>query len=328
VNAAKSAIPNAGSVADSLVSASKNLGNVTGSAAIANGANALSSIATSASTASTAFASPSSLIKNASATEGLAKSASAAASGLLSSTASSLASGLGKLPGGAGAVSAVTNLGASALPDIPGTGDLKGAIGELATNALNGLGNLTPNTSNLLNNLTSNAGGLKSLLSAGIPAGAASQLQSALSSIAGAGSGIKIPSIALNTVDRSSITAAVTSQLGDPAIPIPTFGEISEETKGKVATIETDRIKFAEELDELSKELDKAEYLRDVAFNEYDNLRNNLPPGDPQIAQWKARYEIGIMTVESVEEKIKELNQKYPNVAVATIPTASTTSAG
>jgi hypothetical protein len=278
----------------------------------------LNSIATTVTTAATAFASPSTLAKNAGTLDGLAQTATKTASGLLSSSASSIASGLSNLPGGAGAVSSVTNLAKGALPSLPGTDTLKDAISGLSTNALTGLSNQASGLADgLMSKLGSQAGGLTSLLSSGLPSGAASQLQNALGSVASAGSGIKVPSIALNTTDRSSISAAVSSQLGDPDIPAPRFGEVDEAAKGKVEDFESQKLEFILETGRIVSERNRAEAKVAQELDKYLNAQNNLPPGDSQISSAKANYDSALAEVQKLSDELTKLDEKFPAIALA-----------
>jgi len=307
-------IPNTGSIASSLIDASKSLSSVTGKASFNPDISSLSSVAKAGSTAAIAFASPSSL------TGSLSKSAGALKSGV--GSVSTLASGLTNMPGGASAVSSITNLAKGAIPSIPGVSTLKSAMDGLSTGGMNNLGNtLTAGASNLIGGALSQAGGLTSLLTKGLPAGAASALQSAMSSVASAGSGIKVPSIAVNTTDRSAIASAVTSQLGDPDIPPPKFGEIDEATKGKIEELAKATTDYLEQnsglVDELASAMDKMEkYLE-----EYLTLEDSLPEGDPQILTAKSQYENSVIAVQDIRDKQKKLLESNPGFAIASTGT-------
>lgn len=315
--AAKTALPNAGSVADSLIQASSALGSVTGTSSVMNVSSQLTSVAKIADTASTAFASPSSLLSTANATAGLGKTASNIASGLVTSGVSAVASGLSKLPGGQAAAGAITNLAKGGLPELPGAGTLKDAITGAAATAMTGINQLSGDAAALLKKAEDPIGGLKGLLSAGLPAGAASQLESAMSSLASAGSGIKIPSIGLNTTDRTSIADAVTSQLGDPDIPAPNFGEIDEATEGLVADIEQQKFDYIIAQGELLVEISKLEAEITENLDAYLTAQFDYPPGDPAIDEAKAAYDESIIAWEEKQQELKDLDQEYPAIAAA-----------
>jgi hypothetical protein len=282
-------LPSAGSIADSLVgAASKNIGNVT--ATVVNAATNVSSGATDIVTAT--FSDASSLVKNpVAAADSLLNSAKTTASGITSSLAGGIASGINNLPGGANAVSSITNLAKGNVPNLPGTADLKNALQGGATNLINNIGSSISNKANdLLNNSLGKVGGLASLIPKGLPSGAAAQLQSALGSIAAAGSGVKIPSIGINTTDRTSITGAVTSQLDDPAIPVPKFGEVDEFAKGKVDSLEQEREELQQKVNTAGKEFTAALDKRDKAQKKLDKARKKLPQGDPAIEAAQQEY--------------------------------------
>jgi len=307
-------LPNTGSVADSLVQASKSFNKVAGSS-ISPNVGGLSDIAKSAGAAATAFASNSTLTKG---VGSLSAAATSAATGLLSSTSSSFASGLSSLPGGVGAIASVTNLAKGAIPSLPGTGDLKSTIAGAATNALNGIGSqLKGGAAGLLSKVSGAGGGLTAALTAGLPSGAASELQSALGSIASTGSGIKVPSIALNTTDRGSINAAVVNQLGDPDIPAPNFGEIDEATEGKVDDLIAQRSEYISEQSELTKVRGEIEFKISEQLDKYLTAQSSYPPGDPAITSAKAGYDAAIAEWEQIKEEITKLDEKYPSIALA-----------
>ena len=320
LNQAKSILPNAGSVADSLVKASSSLGSVTGNNALASVTGKLSAVSKTATTVATAFASPSSLTSSLTSAQGLAQTASNIKSGLISTVNSSVASGLSKLPGGQGMASAVTNLATGALPSLPGTETLKDAITGSFNKALTGVDNLTKDATDLLSKATSSVDGLKGLLSAGLPAGAASELQSAMSSLASPGSGIKIPSVGFNTTDRSTITEAVTSQLGDPGIPTPTFGEIDEAAEGAIDDIEQQKIDYIAETSILTKERVAAEVTIEEKLDAYLTAQFNYPAGDPAIDEAKDEYDAAIEEWEIIIEQIDDLPNQYPAIASSTTP--------
>jgi len=312
-------LPSGGSVADSLVKAagvpgSSSLGSLTSA-----GKDLLTSAGKSAQTVATAFAG--SVAGGSSALS----SAAAVTGGGVAAVASTVASGLSNLPGGQGAVSSITNLAKGGLPTIPGVGDLKSAITGAATDKLNNLaGGLAGKANDLLAKAKGGANSLTSLVSSGLPAGAAAQLQSALGSIASAGSGIKVPSIALNTTDRSSISGAITSQLGDPAIPAPKFGEVDEAAKSKIADFENEKVEYILEQGKLLIASNKAESKMISELDKYLKAQQNLPAGDPQIDIAKAAYDAAIAEYTGAQDKIVKLNEQYPAVALAIYGNATT----
>lgn len=312
-------LPSAGSVADSLVQAASNkLGGSSAASLLGSGKDLLSSAGKSLETAATAFAGSVS-----SGAAALTSAAAAKGGGL--AAASTVASGLGNLPGGQAAVSSITNLAKGAVPNMPGIGDLKSAIAGAATDKLNSIGGeLIGKADELLSKAKSGADSLTSLVSSGLPAGAASELQSALGSIASAGSGIKVPSIALNTTDRSSITGAITSQLGDPDIPVPKFGEVDEAVKSKIEDFASQKFEYIIEQGKLLVESNKAESKMIDELDKYLKAQQNLPAGDPQIDIAKSAYDAAIAQFTSIQDKIVKLDEQYPAVALAVYGNSST----
>lgn len=313
-------LPDAKSLAEGLEKASQNLTGALGNNAVSSAMNKLTGVAKVGDTTIAAFAAPGTgtLLKN-----GLSNAANAVTSGLVSSLTSTVASGLSNLPGGAGVAAAVTNLGNSLTPALPGAGTLKDAItGSFAT-ALTGVNQLTANAEALLAGAQSQLGGMKELLASGLPPGAASQLQSALSSLASAGSGIKVPSIALNTNDRASVTESITTALGDPGIPSPTFGEIDEAAKGVVADFDTQKTDYIIAQGELIVQRIDDEKNIEIALDEWLTAQNTLPPGDPAIDEAKAAYDDAIATWESTIQELEDLDKEYPLIAAAIYGTPS-----
>jgi hypothetical protein len=311
-------LPSGGSVADSLVKAASAA--VGGSVSLGSaGKSLLSSSGKSVASVATAFAGSVS-----SGTSALT-SAAAAKGGAIAAVTSSVASGLSNLPGGQGAVSSITNLAKGAVPSMPGIGDLKSAITGAATDKLNNIaGSLTGGAGDLLAKAKGSADSLTSLVTSGLPAGAAAELQSALGSIASAGSGIKVPSIALNTTDRSSIAGAITSQLGDPAIPAPKFGEVDEATEGKIEDFEQQKFDYIIAQGELLVESNKADSKMVDELDKYLTAQQNLPAGDPGIDIAKSAYDSAIAEYTAIQDKIRKLDEQYPAVALALYGNSST----
>lgn len=306
-------LPSGGSIADSLVqAASSKAGSATLGQLTSSGKDLLSSAGKSAQTAATAFAG--SISSGAAALS----SAAAAGGGGLAAVTSTVASGLSNLPGGQGAVSSITNLAKGSMPNMPGIGDLKSAISGISTDKLNNIGGeLAGKANSLLSKAKSGTDSLTSLITSGLPAGAAAELQSALGSIASAGSGIKVPSIALNTTDRSSISGAITSQLGDPDIPAPKFGEVDEATVGKIEDFETQKFEYIIEQGKLLVESRKLESKMVDELDKYLQAQQNLPAGDPQIEAAKSAYDSAIAEYTAVQDSITKLDEQYPSVALA-----------
>lgn len=305
VASAKDAAKNAVSSVTNVASSVKNL--ATGSGNIAGVSGAISGISGAASS-----------LNN------VTGGALSSVTGSLNS-ASSVASGISSLPGGASAISSVTNLATGSIPSLPGTANLKSAMSGLNLGSMNNMANtLTSGASNLLGDLKSKASGLAGLASSGLPADAAAQLQSAMGSIASPGSGLKVPTVALNTTDRGSIQAATATQLGDPKIPAPNFSGEPPSTE-PITDFEDKRA----ELDKLQKSwlsLDK-QYKKDVKkFNQdYDNAKAEwakkkvaagLDPAAPVPEGHPLKAEADAMTAD-FKSRLAAIKQQEAEVAKA-----------
>jgi hypothetical protein len=227
-----------------------------------------------------------------------------AATGLIKNTlgaTANLSTGLGALPGGANVVASVVNNAVGAINSVPGVAAVTGLIGQASsiTNGISSLASINPlASSGALNSITGAAGALTkglddlksgklslaSLASAGLPAGAAAQLNAAISSMSSGGAvHSMLPTVATNTNDRSELTAQVTSLLGDAKIPTPNF-EGNPATLGKTeSTIALDKVNETrlKELGEQSTQQIRAVGLANAA---YAKAVQELPAGDPSIA--------------------------------------------
>ncbi len=190
------------------------------------------------------------------------------------------ASGLSSLPGGVGAVASVVNNAVGAINAIPGTEKITGLIQTAQTAMMNGLP--MPPIPGELN-------ALASLASAGLPAGASAQLQSAISSLSAiAGGSIKLPTVGLNTTDRTSITAQTTSVLGNPKIPAPNLlGGYSQSANDQL--IEKASMVFKRS-EEIKAEIDAIDKKIAEAKKAYLTAQSELPAGDPKLASLLAAY--------------------------------------
>ena len=216
-----------------------------------------------------------------------------------------LASGLNALPGGEKTISSVVNNATGALNTVPGVAAVTGLIGTATsiTSGISSLASVNPLApSGALNAATNIAGGLTkglddlksgklslaSLASAGLPAGAAAQLNAAISSLSSGGAvPIKLPTVAINTTDRGELTSQITSLLGDSKIPAPNFAGASEDAyKAGLSKLEQKKQKQKEiqaKIDAKQVEIDAAKKEVEAAIAAYEEANNNLPAGDPAI---------------------------------------------
>ena len=251
-----------------------------------------------------------------------------AATGLLKTATgitANLSTGLGALPGGAGSVASIVNNAVGAINSVPGVGAVTGLIGQASsiTNGISNLASVNPLASSGalsaaagavgaltkgLNELKSGKLTLASLASAGLPAGASAQLNAAISSMSSGGAvQIKLPTVAINTTDRSELTSQVTSILGDSKIPAPNYsGEISATAKAALDKINETRLK---ELGEQSSQQIRAVGLANAA---YSKAVQELPAGDPGIeaAADTVRAE-RLALIDITEQRNKLIRAKY-----------------
>lgn len=259
-----------------------------GAGAVAGGIGQLASSATSGAAGaidkltSAAASSPSALLSSATGSAaGLVDAAKGVASSAAASASSAIASGVSNLPGGSAVTGALVNSATGALQNASaGISKIGGLVASAQGAAMNGL---------KMPNLPS-AESLKSFAAAGLPPGAAAGLTAALASLgSGGGAGLKLPAVALNTNDRSAITAQISSVLGSPKIPPPNLvGEISEKS---ISALAEESKKIREKTDqvvELSKQL--KEYRKEfyAQRTKLQSLKDTLPEGDPQIETAKA----------------------------------------
>jgi hypothetical protein len=289
-----SKIPGSSSVASSITqAASSAVGNVK------------QQIAQAATSTASGFASATSLSQTAGGQfTNLANAAVSQATGALSGAASSIASGVNNLPGGQQAISSVVNKATGAINDKLGSlGNVTGlgnAISSAATDKLNGLASgKMPD----LNSLASKA-------LSGLPAGVASSLQGAISSLSAGGQvPIKLPTVATNTVNREDLTAQVKSVLGDPKIPAPNLsGEVPESAKSDFEKKLDKQKELLKVIKEIGQYNDKVATLK----ADYDKALASLPQGDPGIEKAKQAY-VSFVT----NGELAALMKRYDEVKIA-----------
>jgi hypothetical protein len=240
-------------------------------------------------------------------------------------SASDVATGLSNIPGGDKAVAAVVDNVTNSVNQIPGVAQVKGLINEkinpnlavigtaLPTNLGSGLINaatgLKDKLSSQLSDLSSGKTTLADLVSTGLPASAAASLNSAIGALSSSGTAdIKMPVAALNTIDRTELTAQISSVLGNAKIPIPNFsGKIT------IASSPEDLAKQGEVLTQINAlresrfDLVKAE--RDARY-ELSQAKQKLPPGDTTIIELEAAYKASSKKVIDLDAQIQELSQR------------------
>lgn len=220
--------------------------------------------------------------------------------------------GLQGIPGGQKALSNVVDMAKGGISSIPGANTLNTVIGNNTSGLLNNASNqllaeaskvgnligsanqtissLSGTLSSLQNIVKSNAGSLAGLASSVLPKSLSAQLTSAINSVVSNNpSQLKIPTVAVNTVDRSSVDTQVTSILGDSKIPPPYYGSV-EESRDAVKKAEADLEENRRFLKDNQKRFKAQEQVVLKAKNDYEQAISNLPEGDPEIVSKRAIY--------------------------------------
>ena len=236
-------------------------------------------------------------------------------------------SGLNSLPGGAGAVSSIID-NSKNVNNIPSLTNLSGIIKDTASAVQNGISTENANASSLttlstgamgdlINNVTSvastaklnlstSSAGLAALTSANLPAGAAAQLQASMNSIAA--NGVKIPTVAVNTVNRGEITSQLASVLGSAKIPLPNFSS-KIDLSASQATIDQQGVLIKEiaalrdSRFALAKDVGNARYALEKA-------NTDLPQGDPAIDSAVTALNSAKQALDELDNKVVALQQR------------------
>jgi hypothetical protein len=254
----------------------------------------------------------------------------------LTSLGSSLSSGsgLGALPGGGAAAYAFVNNATGASLSLPSLSGITSAAKNASTSILNGIpsanalssigtslsvgnsaisgliNNLSSNLPDLTKNISAGTQSLSSLASTGLSAGAAASLTASLNSLSASGANpIKMPTVAVNTTDRSEITTQVSNLLGDKKIPAPDFsGSGPNASASSIAElVRTKRAEYFLLLAEYEKQQPIRQAEIEVEGNKYLAAKNTLPQGDPELASMKAT---GIKNIEIYSAWLKDQKTK------------------
>ena len=129
---------------------------------------------------------------------------------------------------------------------------------------------------------------LQALASVGLSPTAMVGLNAAISALSSGGpAAIKLPTVATNTNDRSSITSSIASVLGNPKIPAPNYSSpIASYFQNETAKLQEREAQKAV----LSKASDAQYQIAIEAKTAYETAVNNLPEGDPGIAEARKKY--------------------------------------
>ena len=227
---------------------------------------------------------------------------------ITSGATAGLSTGLNALPGGAAVTASFVNNAVGAINSIPGVGAVAGLIGTASSavaNLSSGLSSLANplDPSKALNTLTAAGGALTkglddlksgklslaTLASAGLPVGAAAELNAAICAMSSGGAvPVKLPTMAGNTCDRGEVDAGLTAAFGSLKIPLPNFGG-NPATLGKTAsTVALDKANETR-LKELDEKLAQQKKLADDAIAAQQTAKNSLPAGDPSIEELRQK---------------------------------------
>lgn len=242
------------------------------------------------------------------------------ASTIVSSTVTSvgaiagISTGLNAIAGGEKAVASVVNNAKNAINTIPGANTVTGLINSTGSLATTSIAKLKDGTATL-----------QSLASAGLPAGASAQLNSAISALSSGGTApIQLPTVAFNTVDRGEITLQLTSALGSAKIPLPNFSgnpatlgkPASEESLNQYTAINEELGTLVDTRYALEKSVRDARYAVNLA-------KTDLPAGDPAIAAAEQNLTTTKQQLDDLDRRITAIRQRQ--VQLATSPTANST---
>lgn len=219
----------------------------------------------------------------------LAASAASIQAGGSASVASALASGMSNLPGGISTAGSIVNNAVGAVNTIPGLGAISGAINSAQTAALSGItSSIAGLSGGSLGSAQSQLNGLTALASAGLPVGAIAQLQSSIASLASGGpSTVKLPTLGVNTTDRTNITSQISSVIGDLGIPKPNFvGGISQSVQDQADALIANAKQGFKVMDQMQDWDNKIETARKA----YEAAQATLPAGDPGITSAYTAY--------------------------------------
>jgi hypothetical protein len=227
---------------------------------------------------------------------------------ITSGATAGLSTGLNALPGGAAVTASFVNNAVGAINSIPGVGAVAGLIGTASSavaNLSSGLSSLANplDPSKALNTLTAAGGALtkglddlksgklslETLASAGLPVGAAAELNAAICAMSSGGAvPVILPTMAGNTCDRGEVDAGLTAAFGSLKIPLPNFGG-NPATLGKTAsTVALDKANETR-LKELDEKLAQQKKLADDAIAAQQTAKNSLPAGDPSIEELRQK---------------------------------------
>jgi hypothetical protein len=234
--------------------------------------------------------------------------------GTVGSVTGSIASGLGNLPGGQRVAAAVVNSAIGSAVGVPGLGSINLLAAGRSTAALNGIPQasipnpisaITGSIGNVVNSVSGLTNSLSSLAGLNLPASSVAQLTAFTSAVGNGGStSIRLPTVGVNTTNRTDINFQTSALLGDSKIPKPNFsGSISEQATSsyqqEIAKIQAENEKKLEVRNRFNAQF----AITKKADEEFKNAKQTLAEGDPQIEEYFSKY------VEEYKKLIEIKNQ-------------------
>lgn len=244
----------------------------------------------------------------------------------ITQSGSSVASGVSSLPGGAKTIASVVNNLPGATNLVPGTAGVKALIDNAVTATTNNIGaitsaetslGITGSVTNAIAGVTSAEGllgklkpgnlNLTGLAATGLSPAAASQLNSAIASLNSGGSvSIKMPTVAVNTTDRGSLTEAIGSLL--PAgVPAPNFTGIPTAIKSTAEAQKQNTSENAKKVEELNKQYDEQKKAVERAEAAYFKAKVDFLPGNPAIQTAKVTWDNEIKKQAEISKQVAGL---------------------
>jgi hypothetical protein len=205
---------------------------------------------------------------------------------------SSKSSGLSALPGAQYSVGSVVNQTTGKV-SLPGTNLLKSAIGKLSTAKKNDISveNARQVTEDRLNTdqVTNPDTNIKQLATGNLPQADLAQLNAAIASVSKSSSKtIKMPTVAVNTNNRTSIEQQTKALLGNAKIPLPNFSGLgpSDAAKSSLERAVNENNALTTSFADLIAENERVE----AAKREYYEIESTYPPGDPGIEEARIKW--------------------------------------
>jgi hypothetical protein len=212
------------------------------------------------------------------------------------SAAAALVAGGALTAAGGNLAGTLTSAASSLTNSLTGkASSLTSAASNLTGNALDALKKGVGGLTDMAKELAAGKLGLAALASAGLPAGAAAALAASMNSLSTSSPfPIKMPQVAVGTVDRSEIKSAIASALGSAIVPAPEYDNIPSQAdlEAKLSRV-NQSIALKEAYYEAAEKLSAAWKIRKAKslelIEEYKTAKSTLPEGDPEIAAIRAR---------------------------------------